>query len=330
MFSNLLVVDAITSDEIVKNAESIYNVTWIPQKSIYGWLPSYYFYSDSKYYVNLYSPNNKPLIKYNSDVFVEGISDSDVHYYLNGTDLGTGYYSERHYSYKYDVNNYLFLEGNEYHIPYGQNYDFGGYVGYNRIDIDAPFDANSLMEGRGTSTTIDGFAKSTESPSFYMARGLANNSAEVPFTSTFYAMDCSSFVSLVWRLPYRRTTSTFLFTGEPCVTLIQPNVDGTISNRADYSMYGCYSIGDLYNNGYNTVESVVQLSNSITGKDDISLNGYAICIAGSHVILIASTYEDIVVLYELTPPEMKETVCTWDTFCSKYSHYSLYRLINMD
>ena len=69
-------------------------------------------------------------------------------------------------------NNYTFYQGNRYHVPYGQPVSAGAYVGFG--------------------ISFENFLKATQDPNnvFYTARSnYAGN------TSTYYANDCSAFVS---------------------------------------------------------------------------------------------------------------------------------------
>ena len=79
---------------------------------------------------------------------------------------------------------YTFLKGERYHIPYGQPVDQGRYIGH-QMDIDSFLRATQDIDS-----------------SFYTQSSYWE---QTHTRSTFYAMDCSAFVSYCWGVP--RTTT---------------------------------------------------------------------------------------------------------------------------
>ena len=81
---------------------------------------------------------------------------------------------------------YTFVAGNTYHIPYGQPVTAGAYVGFG-VSVDdylaAAADANSV---------------------FYSARSYYSGYSS---NSTYYATDCSAFVSWCWGISRQTTYS---------------------------------------------------------------------------------------------------------------------------
>ncbi len=93
-----------------------------------------------------------------------------------------------------------FLQGNTYHIPYGQPAHEGKYVYYG--------------------VSIEKFIEATKNPNsdFYTKRSLCyeydgNNRININKSdnknSVYYAMDCSAFASYCWGLTSKKTTSTW-------------------------------------------------------------------------------------------------------------------------
>lgn len=100
---------------------------------------------------------------------VDGWWDGATYYFANGT--------------KWDG---TFYAGRSYHLPYGQPITAGQYIGYGVAVADfltATTKADSLFY------TISSY-----------------NEYNMPSYSTYYANDCSSFVSYCWDLPSRKTT----------------------------------------------------------------------------------------------------------------------------
>ena len=97
---------------------------------------------------------------------------------------------------------YTFLKGNRYRIPYGQPVDEGEYIGY-------PADINTFLCA----------AHNTESE-FYSQQSYWEGTK---IRSTYYAMDCSSFVSYCWDAP-RTTTANWHELDCTCLgTILHPD-----------------------------------------------------------------------------------------------------------
>ena len=100
---------------------------------------------------------------------VDGWWDGSTYRFANGTKWGGTFYA-----------------GQSYHLPYGQPITAGKYIGYGVAVADfvtATMNADSL---------------------FYTVSSY--NQYNMPSNSTYYANDCSAFVSYCWDLPSRKTT----------------------------------------------------------------------------------------------------------------------------
>ena len=99
---------------------------------------------------------------------------------------------------------YTFSKGGTYHIPYSQPVYTNGYIGYG--------------------ISVDGFLSSADD----LSSKLYTDSSTYNRTSTYYGMDCSSFVSLCWGVN-RQTTYSL------------PNIStkiGTLSSYIDSAQIG--------------------------------------------------------------------------------------------
>ncbi len=169
-----------------------------------------------------------------------------------------------------DENYCKFYKGNTYRIPYGQPVQAGRYIGYG-ASIEtfktAANDANSI---------------------FYTQK-----SRNGTYTSTYYATDCSSFVSSCWNLQQKKTTSTL---HQVATNLGRVNIS---------NVNNILRVGDALNS--TTVYHVVLVT-------DIKYSG-------NNVTSIEIT--------EQTPPEMKRSNYTPEELVSKYgASYSIFRYAN--
>jgi len=82
-----------------------------------------------------------------------------------------------------------FEKGKMYHIPYGRPAAQGEYIGYG---VSIP----DFLEAANNVNSV-----------FYQKRGKQEQKDNMIKTSTYYAMDCSTFVSLCWDLPERKKTT---------------------------------------------------------------------------------------------------------------------------
>lgn len=161
-------------------------------------------------------------------------------------------------------NNYTFYQGNRYHVPYGQPVSAGAYVGFG--------------------ISFENFLKATQDPNnvFYTARSnYAGN------TSTYYANDCSAFVSYCWGIG-RRTTATI----PGCSTYI---------GMATAANAGRLQLGDCLN------------SNSV---------GHVVLVTG----ISWSNGTQYIEITEQTPPQLKRTTYSAASLGAKYGGaYGIYR-----
>ena len=173
----------------------------------------------------------------------------------------------------------LFKSGEKHRIPYGQPVTNGKYVCWG--------------------VSIDVFFNSTQDASsdFYSKRSnYAGNSGSY---STYYAMDCSAFLSYCWDLSARRTTSD-IKNGI--------NVSRTYIGACNSSNVSKIEVGDALNR--------------------VSSN--------SHVVLISrierNSNGDIIAfeVTEQTPPEIKRSYYSPSELISNYGTYTIYRNNNRD
>ncbi len=166
-----------------------------------------------------------------------------------------------------------FYEGNTYHIPYGQPAQVGKYIGFG--------------------VSVDSFLAATKDSSsiFYTSKSywVDENGNRSPY-STYYASDCSAFVSYCWGVS-RTTTINWKYLN---VTSL-----GSAGNSSNVSKI---QPGDALNS---TSEGHIVLITAVNAD---------------------GTYE----ITEQTPPQMKRTTYTTSQICSKYSAYTIYRYNNRD
>ncbi|MBQ7345715.1 MAG: RICIN domain-containing protein, partial [Oscillospiraceae bacterium] len=163
--------------------------------------------------------------------------------------------------------NYTFYKGTTYHIPYGQPVYAGAYVGFG-VSVDdylaAAADANSV---------------------FYTSQ--SNYAGK---TSTYYATDCSAYVSWSWGVA-RQTTATI------------PNMSTYIGAANTSNIKSKLQLGDCLNS---TSAGHVVLVTGLTYDSSGTLTQIEIT--------------------EQTPPQLKRSYYTPSSLASKYSgSYSIYR-----
>ncbi|MEE5993311.1 MAG: dockerin type I repeat-containing protein [Oscillospiraceae bacterium] len=100
---------------------------------------------------------------------VGGWWDGSTYRFANGTKWGGTFY-----------------QGTQYHLPYGQPITAGAYIGYG--------------------VTVGEFLAAASDPNNVFYSVSSYNQYNMPSNSTFYANDCSAFVSYCWGLPSRKTT----------------------------------------------------------------------------------------------------------------------------
>jgi len=162
-------------------------------------------------------------------------------------------------------NQYVFYKGSTYRAPYGQPAIVGKYIGY--------------------AVSIDDWLAATKNPSseYYTKRSHYNY-----WYSTYYATDCSAFVSWCWGVK-RNTTAT--------INNISTNIGAvTVSNAQKLQ------IGDALNSP--SVGHVV-LVTGVTKNSSGAVTGIEIT--------------------EQTPPQLKRTNHTPSTLYSNYSAYTIRR-----
>ena len=162
-------------------------------------------------------------------------------------------------------NQYTFYAGNTYRMPYGQPVYAGRYIGY----------------GASVDTYLSAAADSGSE--FYTSR--SNYAGKY---STYYATDCSAFVSWCWGIS-RQTTATI------------PNFSTYMGMANSTNVYKL-QLGDCLNsNSVGHVVLVTGLSYNSSGK--------------------ISQIE----ITEQTPPQLKLSYYTPSQLASKYSAYGIYR-----
>ena len=162
-------------------------------------------------------------------------------------------------------NQYTFYAGNTYRMPYGQPVYAGKYIGYG-VSVD------DYLTAAANSGSV-----------FYTSR---SNYAER--YSTYYATDCSAFVSWCWGIS-RQTTATI------------PNFSTYLGMTNTTNVYKL-QLGDCLNsNSVGHVVLVTGLSYNSSGK--------------------ISQIE----ITEQTPPQLKRSYYTPSQLSSKYGAYGIYR-----
>lgn len=166
-------------------------------------------------------------------------------------------------------NEYTFTKGETYHVPYGQPVNSGKYVGYG--------------------VTVEEFLSSAKDPNsiFY-----TKQSEYAGCTSTYYANDCSGFVSYCWNIP-RNTTASIPYYGTSFGAVNESNIDKI-------------NIGDALNS---TIVGHVVLVTDVTYLDN-------------KITSIEIT--------EQTPPQLRRAAYTRSQLLSRYSKYTIYRRNNIN
>ncbi|MCM1507959.1 MAG: InlB B-repeat-containing protein [Ruminococcus flavefaciens] len=167
-----------------------------------------------------------------------------------------------------------FTQGNTYHIPYGQPVTSGKYICWG--------------------ISVDSFLSATKNASseFYSLRSYY--SGNTGSYSTYYAMDCSAFVSYCWNLPNRNTTSSW--------------------KNLSVTSYGQCTSANV---------------NKIQKGDALNLAGSHIVIV-SDISYDNNGNIKQVEITEQTTPEMKRSYHTVSSLVSKYSSYTIYRYNKRD
>lgn len=106
---------------------------------------------------------------------------------------------------------YTFTKGNTYRIPYGQPVYAGAYIGF--------------------SVTVDAFLAATQDPNSVFYTSKSNYAGKTP---TYYANDCSAYVSWCWGTA-RQTTATI------------PNMSTYIGSVTTGNVTGKLQLGDCLN-----------------------------------------------------------------------------------
>lgn len=223
----------------------------------------------------------------------------------------------------------LFKEGQRYRIPYGQPVVRGHYIGF-----DIVYELNyKKLNAYITCVTPHSFQldASDANSAFYTARsdnGLGQ-------TSLYEALDCSAFVSLCWDLDTRYICREFAGYGDPSRQKNRPVVAqelgtlGEIANNLGYTSY----IGERIESSI-SIDSVMNYVNNLTGHDDRSLKGYALCDweNAGHIVLLAYTSfnRQFYTVAEETPPQLKRTCRTLTDTFNTYKNYQLLRLYDME
>ncbi len=165
---------------------------------------------------------------------------------------------------------YTFSQGGTYHVPYGQPVYSGQYVGFDCF---------------GASEATYQSAAANANSVFYTAK-----SEYAGKTSTYYATDCSAYVSYCWGIA-RQTTATI------------PNKSTYIGSANQSNITNYLEIGDALN------------SNSA---------GHVVIVTG--ITYNSSGAMSSIEITEQTPPQLKKSSYTPAGLASKYaSAYGIYR-----
>ena len=161
---------------------------------------------------------------------------------------------------------YTFYAGNTYHIPYGQPVYAGAYVGFG--------------------VSVDDYLAAAANPNSIFYTSKSNYAGK---TSTYYATDCSAYVSWCWGIA-RQTTATI------------PNVSTYIGSASQSNIINYLQLGDCLN------------SNSA---------GHVVLVTG--LTYSGNTLTQIEIT-EQTPPQLKRSYYTPAQLASIYSaSYGIYR-----
>ncbi len=159
---------------------------------------------------------------------------------------------------------YTFSKDGTYHIPYSQPVYTNGYIGYG--------------------ISVDGFLSAADD----ISSKLYTDSSTYNRTSTYYGMDCSSFVSLCWGVN-RQTTYSL------------PNISSKIGTLSSY--IDSAQIGDALNYRDENEQHVILITD-LTYTDG-KVSGIEIT--------------------EQTPPQIKRTNYTRAALLNRYGYYIIYR-----
>ncbi len=163
--------------------------------------------------------------------------------------------------------NYTFTKGNTYHLPYGQPVSAGAYIGFG-VSVDA------FLEAAANASSV-----------FYTSK--SNYAGKY---STYYATDCSAYVSWSWGTS-RNTTATI------------PNISTYIGSVTTSNVTNKLQLGDCLNS---TSAGHVVLVTGLTYNASGAVTGIEIT--------------------EQTPPQLKRTNHTVSSLVSKYgASYKIYR-----
>ncbi len=163
--------------------------------------------------------------------------------------------------------NYTFTKGNTYHLPYGQPVYAGAYIGFG--------------------VSVDDFLAAAANASSVFYTSQSNYAGK---TSTYYATDCSAYVSWSWGTS-RQTTATI------------PNISTLIGSVTTSNVTNKLQLGDALNS---TSAGHVVLVTGLTYDSSGAVTGIEIT--------------------EQTPPQLKRTSHTVSSLVSKYgSSYKIYR-----
>lgn len=163
--------------------------------------------------------------------------------------------------------NYTFTKGNTYHLPYGQPVSAGAYIGFS-VSVD------TFLEAAANANSV-----------FYTSK--SNYAGKY---STYYATDCSAYVSWSWGTS-RNTTATI------------PNISSLIGSVTTSNVTNKLQLGDCLNS---TSAGHVVLVTGLSYNASGAVTGIEIT--------------------EQTPPQLKRTNHTVSSLVSKYgSSYKIYR-----
>lgn len=163
--------------------------------------------------------------------------------------------------------NYTFTKGNTYHLPYGQPVYAGAYIGFG--------------------VSVDDFLAAAANASSVFYTSKSNYAGKY---STYYATDCSAYVSWSWGTA-RQTTATI------------PNMSTLIGSVTTSNVTNKLQLGDCLNS---TSAGHVVLVTGLTYNTSGAVTGIEIT--------------------EQTPPQLKRTNHTVSSLVSKYgASYKIYR-----
>lgn len=223
--------------------------------------------------------------------------------------------------------NYLFKKGKRYYMPYGQPYLSGHYIGF-----DIVYEMNyRKTQQYYTAITPKSFQTDANdiNSGFYISRSSGGGD------SLWEAIDCSAFVSLCWDLDRRYVCREFAGHGDSSRQKDRPAVAqelGTLKDIA-YNLGYTGEVGEYIYSDMD-IDLIMDYVNGLTGHNDSSLKGYALCILGgdSHIVLLTGTSfnRKHYCISEATVPQLKRTCRTITETFNKYGNYELLRLYDME